>query len=208
MNIRSIIALSILAVCSFQASAISITNGGFEDGMSGWGGLTETFGFASVVSSYTDGTGTAYSPTEGTRFLNFWGNEDRARILSWSKGDQISFDYAITEGAIPSISDASLFFGVFNGISPLTAPSFSHEVPVLGSAFNTAIYTFTQNSPLDGLIAFQARGIQPGQGETNQDVGHILIDNIQVSSVPLPAAFFMFAPALAGLLSLRRKTLV
>ena len=211
MNIRSIIALSILTACSFQASAISITNGGFENGMSGWGGLTETFGFAEVVSSYTDITGTTYLPTEGTHFLNFWGNEDRAQTLSWSKGDQISFDYATTEAAYPYAS-SGLFFGVFSGLSPLQAPSFSHETPVfdspvLDSLFKRVTYTFTQNSPSDSLIAFQAQGISPGQGLTNQEVGHILIDNIQVSSIPLPTAFFMFVPALVGLLSLRRKTL-
>lgn len=206
MNIRSIITLSILTACSFQASAISITNGGFENGMSGWGGLTETFGFAEVVSSYTDIKGTTYLPTEGTHFLNFWGNEDRVQGLSWSKGDQISFDYTTTEGADPSFS-SGLFFGVFDGLSALESPSFSHETPIPNSTFRTLTYIFTQDSPVYGLIAFQALGIFPGQGLTNQEVGHILIDNVQVSSIPLPTAFFMFVPALAGLLSLRRKTL-
>lgn len=198
---KSIILLTSLTLYSFQVSA-TVCNGGFEDGMSCWGGLTETFGFAEVVSSYTDGAGTAYAPTEGTLFLNFWGTEDRAQSLSWSIGDQISFDYATVEGANPSTSDATLFFGLFDGLSPL-GDSFHLGSP--DSNFQTFTHTFTQDSPLDGLIVFQALGTMPGFGLTNQDVGHVLIDNIQFSAVPLPTALFMFAPALAGLLGLRRK---
>lgn len=208
MNLKStLILVASLTACSFQTQA-SLCNGGFESGdfsdnnpsQRCWSGLTEDFGFREVITSYTDGSGTTFGPTEGSYFVSLWGSNDLAQDFSWLSGDQLSFDWITVSGTNPGTSAVSLFAGLFDGLFPL-------ETLLSGAVgdttrFNTFTHTFTQDSPNNGLLAFQAWGIQPGQGLTNEEVGHILIDNVQLTSrsdkdngseVPEPNTLFLMA---------------
>ncbi len=202
----ALILVTSLTACSFQTQA-SLCNGGFEDGLTCWGGLTEEFGFKEVIPSYTDGRGITFTPTEGSFFLNLWGNNDIAQRFSWQAGDQISFDWAEAPGTrFPRIS---LFAALFNGISLEERLNLSVSDTTTFSTFN---HTFTQDSSalaFGSSLVFQAQGVMPyvHHGITNEEVGHILIDNVQFttasdpdSAVPEPdTAFLMGIAMLFGL---------
>ena len=190
-----------LVIYSFQAHA-SVCNGGFEQGFKCWGGLTETFGFAEVASSYTDGRGITFTPTEGSNFYNFWGGEDLHQGLSWKKGDQLSYDWAVAEGTNPNVNGASLFVSPTDGIGlfeSLLGPGSTTFDSATG--FYSTTHIFTDDSSLSsspGLV-FQAQGQFPSASLTNPEVGHILLDNVSITNVPLPgSALFMITSLLLG----------
>ncbi len=71
MKIKFMIVLLVgLAPSPFQAQATGVCNGGFEDGLSCWGSFDGDFGFKEIISSYTDGSGTTFTATEGSSFLS------------------------------------------------------------------------------------------------------------------------------------------
>lgn len=194
---NTLIFVTSLAICSFQIQA-SLCNGGFEDGLTCWGGLTEEFGYKEVISSYTDGRGITFSPTEGTSFVNLWGSNDLAQRVSWEIGDQVSFDWATALGTNPNVANTGLFAGLFDGLTLIRSFGLSQSNSDT-TVFNTFSYTFTEDSPEFGTLAFQALGTQPTFGLTDAEVGHILIDNVQFapgSAMPEPDTAFLIGAAL------------
>jgi len=195
----TIVLLFGLAISSFQTHAASLCNGGFEEGSMCWSGLTETFGFAEVTSSYTDGRGVTFTPTEGLFFYNFWGNEDLYQGVSWKKGDQLSYDWAVAEGTNPDLSSVSLFVEPTEGIGlfPVLSPDETTFNSVTG--FNSTTHIFTEDSPERSGLVFQAQGVSPFGGVTDAEVGHILLDNVKITMVPLPgSALLMITSLLFG----------
>jgi hypothetical protein len=185
-----------LVVSSFQVHA-TVMNGGFEQGSNYWGGLTETFGFAEVSSSYTDGKGIEFNPTEGSFFYNFWGNEDLHQGLSWKKGDQLSYDWAVAVGTNPNVSGASLF------VSPTSGPGLEENLLGPGNTtfdsvtgFYSTTHIFTDDSSEHPGLVFQAQGDSPMFGLTDPEVGHILLDNVSITSVPLPGSVLLMITSL------------
>jgi hypothetical protein len=190
-----------LVISSFQVHA-TVCDGGFEEGGMCWGGLTEIYGFAEVSSSYTDGKGIKFNPTEGSFFYNFWGGEDLYQELSWKKGDQLSYDWAVAVGTSPGFSGADLFVSPTSGIGLLESllgpgnTTFNSD-----TGFYSTTHIFTDDSlgvEAPGLV-FQANGEFPMFGFTDLEVGHILLDNVSITSVPLPgSALLMITSLLFG----------
>lgn len=85
-----------------------------------------------------------------------------------------------------------------NGISAYSNGSLLDTVTGTGGAVhNWVVYSFIVVGTGLDTIKFAATGIDDSLGGS--------LDDIRVSVVPLPAAAFLFAPALLGFLGLRRK---
>jgi hypothetical protein len=194
MKIKFLIVLLVgLAFSSFQGQATGICNGGFEDGLSCWGSLDGDFGFKEVTSSYTDGRGITFTPSEGSSFLNLWGEEDLYQEISWKKGDQLSFDLAETVGTNPDAPGVGLSMKFIQGNELYS----EYAILVSGTTLESVSHTFTEDSWEDSGLVFQAFYTSFPEGNfTNEELGRILIDNIQVTSVPLPGGVLLMATSL------------
>ena len=213
MNIKyTLILITSFAIYSLQSQAIPL-NRGFEDGLDGlthWSPLLENFGFAESVTGYTVAVppfgSIGIGPTEGNRLLNLWGNNDLHQRFSWSARDLISFDWALATHLNRSPAhNAALRVGIID-----SGVTLRDQFTLSTSTFNTFStfnYEFTQdNLGGQGGLVFQALGRSPdpigSNGLTNDDVGHILIDNINFATsgttgnVPEPDIGFLMLIAL------------
>lgn len=86
-----------------------------------------------------------------------------------------------------------------NGISILWNGDLVDTVTAVGGAKNEwVIYSFLVNAVGNDTLTFAAVGKSDSLGGS--------LDAVSVSAVPVPAAAFLFAPALLGFMGLRRKT--
>ena len=195
-----------LVVSPFQVHA-TLLNGGFEDG-SRWGNLTEFFGTWEVASSYTDARGITFTPTEGSFFLDFWGNEDLWQGVSWKKGDQLSYDWAETVGTRPEFGGISLLVYPTEDIS--LVPFLSEGINIFDSVtgFTSTTHTFTEDSLEFSGLVFQAQGISTlgFDPETNPAIfSHILLDNVKITSVSSPGGVLLMIVSLPFWVSRHRR---
>lgn len=207
MNIKFYLILLIsLLTSSFHVNA-TVCNGGFENGHTCWSNLTEGFGFSEIETSYTDANSTIYTSTEGSFFFNFWGNDDLFQSVSWKKGDILSFDYTQTIATTSPNEGVSLIVGLTNG--PEVTKTISDGLPAIkaGSGqFETFSYTFLEDSTDDSGLFFQASDRFPLEFDFDNpnEIEHILLDNVQISGVPLPGGVLFMATALLLLYSSSR----
>lgn len=85
-----------------------------------------------------------------------------------------------------------------NGISVFWNGALLDTVSAVGSNIhNWVVYSFTVQAIGNDVLKFAAVGKEDTLGGS--------LDAVKVNAVPIPAALFLFAPALIGLLGLRRK---
>jgi len=124
---------------------------------------------------------------------------------SWSE----TFTFTITETSTLTVTDAFLsgdIFEVFSDGTSLgrtsTPTSFdqqtfsNYDAAAADSRWSTGIWAFLAGTYTISGISFDSP-FDYGRAALKLDTG--------VSAVPVPAALFLFAPALLGLLGLRRK---
>jgi len=144
--------------------------------------------------------------TDVTANLVGGGSEDADACLNFSGNDGNGVDFS---------ADINTLFGTDSGLIweqtakdesfavgetewSFTGPLSDPFLIVLKSGNNFAAYLFEN---LDGI----GTGTFDTVGVTGQGISHISLYTTGVSEVPLPAAAFLFAPALLGFMGLRRK---
>jgi len=186
-----------------NANAALFYNGSFETGnLAGWNDNATT-GSSAVVTSSTAYDGTVYAATEGDYFAELTADSSITQLISWSAGEIMTFDWAFLGFDYEPYLDAS-FFSVFDGANQLIGGTLS-SISITGdygdTGWNTASYEFVNAG--SGSINFGVSNL----GDNILD-SKLLIDNLTPSAVPIPAALFLFAPALLGFFGLRRKAAV
>lgn len=147
----------------------------------------------------TDGSFDANSGLVETAYLingNIGGNA--ATVLNALNGLlTTSYDFSGTkyDGTDPN-SWIGTTGGSILGSSPISAVLLKTNTYSLFAVFNTAVTDLYWNNEWTKLIS------PNGQA---QNLSHYIIYDGELSEVPLPAAAFLFAPALLGLMGLRRK---
>ncbi|MFT7234600.1 MAG: hypothetical protein ACI9QV_000162 [Methylophagaceae bacterium] len=197
---KKIILLAAALLLSAQAQAANIViNGSFEDPDI----ATGTWTVLNSIPGWTTGgagveirdnvAGTAY---QGDQFaeLDSHGNNSNSSI-SQILNTVVGQMYELTFAYSPRIrqSDAT------NGIDVSWNGALLSTVTAMGSsAHNWIVYSFMVEAVGHDTLKFAATGIEDTLGGS--------LDAIEVNAVPIPAAAFLFAPALLGFLGLRRKT--
>jgi hypothetical protein len=225
---KSLLTLATLAALFFSsfssASTIGITGTGYSlntDTNIVTGGGLEWLRWDQTVGQSINSALTNYSAdgwrlatnTEMATLLNTWFNRwsiDPKFTASENITQQYNLDKHYT-GSSP----ADYFFLIFGRsyfdstyISPFEGIKALYGADLNGNnKYNKAeiqdswIYSSTSYGP--GFVKLNWDGYSP-EWELNQ-TGVALVRDIQISSVPVPASAFMFAPALLGFLALRRK---
>jgi hypothetical protein len=202
MKLKFILATSVFALASqVQASPVNLVqNASFELDTVASGTYIQQ---ANSITNWTTDQGDFIEirnnkvgqASDGVNFveLDSKDNSNIYQTIATTVGQAytLSFDYS------PRIDQPSNT----NGISVLwnsTVISVPAIITGAGSASNVwTNYVFTVIGTGSDDLAFTAQGISDSLGGG--------IDNISVSAVPLPAAAFLFAPALLGFMGLRRK---
>jgi len=186
----------------------AIINPSFEDGLTGWSAtkVGTSWGYGSTSSLATDGSKSVrmYSTTTCAN-AGCGGN-------SFSSGDYIGLSQSFDFTGITEIQFDATLTG--SGIGATSHQSFIQTAAYIGntlvwSEVNRAQYLniAIDTSLFSGLQMLEFRVEAIGSGVDYQS-DHIYLDNIrtnEINAVPIPAAVFMFAPALLGFMGFRRK---
>ncbi len=198
MKIKSVLALTLFAL-STQVNAAGmnlVVNGSFEnpdvpagsyniyDTIQGW----TTAGAGVEIRDNV--VGTAY---EGDQFAELDSNSNSSifqNIANTVSGQSYLLSFAFS----PRIGQSSLTNGIsafWNGVlvDSVTANG--------GSSNNWTMFQYLVTGTGTDTLQFSAVGESDSLGGN--------LDSVSVSAVPLPAAAFLFAPALLGFMGLRRK---
>ena len=175
------ILLPILLAASFSANA-AITNGGFETGdLTGWTCGGADYCISSTADSHT-----------GTYSMQGYDNTGFATLSqSFATAIGSTYDLEFWSRAYSTNAGNILRYDISGSTS---------------SVSTTTDWLLTQSS----FVASSALTSLSFLFETNSGTGTWFIDDVSVglsdvSQVPVPAALFMFAPALLGFMGLRRK---
>lgn len=174
--------LAALFLVSANANAALITNGGFEDvGIAPWscsGG-----GLCSVQS------GTVHSGSQALRAYSNFSLSTLAQNFATTAGDTYDLE----------------FWSKASNIHAGNTLRYTTDGVNLTTVATTTDWSLTQLS----FVASAASTTLTFFFETDIGSGSWFIDDVAeasaVSAVPVPAALFMFAPALLGFLGFRRK---
>ncbi|OUR64787.1 hypothetical protein A9Q79_05710 [Methylophaga sp. 42_25_T18] len=197
---------SLLFTVSANAAGVNlVVNGSFEDpdiATGSWSVHSAIDGWSTTgagVEVRDNIAGTAY---DGQQFVELdshrWPNNTNTnssihQTLNTIIGQSylLSFAYSARINQPSTTNGISVFW---NGLEldSVTATG--------GSTHNWTIFEYLVTGIGNDLLTFSATG-------TNDSLGGSL-DAVSVSAVPIPAAAFLFAPALLGLLGLRRKTTI
>lgn len=228
---KSLITLAALATLVFStfssAATIGVTGTGYslntETNIVTGGGLEwlrwdQTVGQSinSALANYsTDGWRLATN-IEMATLLNTWFNR-WSFDPNFTDSENITQQYTLDKYYTSSSSPADYFFLLFGRsyfdstyISPFEGITALYGADLNGNnKYNKAevqdswIYSSTSYGP--GFVKLNWDGYTADL--THPSTGVALVRDIQISSVPVPAAAFMFAPVLLGFLALRRKFL-
>ena len=194
---------------SFSANA-SIINPSFEDGLTGWSatkvGTSWGYGSSSWPVPVTDGSQSVRMYSTTTCLNKGCGGS------SFSSGDYIGLSQSLDFTNITEIQFDSTLLS--SGQSSPTFQSFTRAAAYIGSTLVWSEVTLDEylniaiNTTLfSGIQSLEFRIEATGDGVDSKS-DQIYLDNIrtnEINAVPIPAAAFMFAPALLGFLGLRRR---
>jgi len=184
--------ISILAICVFVASSMSTAYASTIETFDTEAAATELLNFDAFTGDSATEYGGSYGPS-GSKDIFFNGFESTNSIsLKDTSLVILSFDYyerANTDSNDIGLTWAWTFYDVLGKI----AGSRKYTTTGVRADLNMDLIA-------EGLIGVTA--IQLSHPD-----GHMYIDNLEydVSAVPVPAALFLFAPALLGFLGFRRK---
>ena len=177
---------------SQAAQAANVVNADFSAGLSGWtaqGTVNAASGYAALTAEGISTSG--FGGTEGASL---------SQNIFVKAGSIVSFDYNFTTSDYLPFNDFALVVG---DVSHLVS-----NVAALGNTNgNTSStgwqrFSFVASSNFSTLM-FLVSNVQ----DTNLD-STLFIDNVQVTSTPIPAAVWLFGSSLAGLMGFRRKSAV
>ena len=176
----------------------ALVNSGFETAdLSSWDTSTNVTG-AAVATTLDDG----YTATSGDYFAALTANASISQAIAWGAGDVLSFDWAFNAKDLLPYNDFSLFT-VTNAAGTIIDGVKLSDVLATGAfgstAWDTMAYTF--GAAGSGFVNF---GVWDALDNINNS--KLYLDNMSLEEVPIPAAAFLFLPAIAGLIRLRRRS--
>lgn len=191
------ILFALLMGLTMQVSAANlIVNGSFENpdiAAGSWSVYDSIPGWSTTgtgVEIRDNFMGTAY---EGDQFaeLDSYSNSSIMQTIATEAGAEYTLSFAYS----PRINQPAST----NGIDVFWNGNLLSSITETGSSVNTwMLYTFSVIGTGQDILEFVATGIDDCLGGN--------LDAIALSEVPVPAAAFLFAPALLGFMGLRRKT--
>ena len=190
----SVYALVLMVMWLNQGHAALLTNGSFEDGLTGW--TVNPFSGGTIVTSGVEGS------SDGTSAAIFNGGDQLGGTLSQTFSTTIGteyrleFDFGVYSGSYPG-SNLTLQVDL-NGVGSLlsTAVTYSASSP---TQFNGSSFNFTADSSSTTLLFTDFTS-----ASETISVDSVL-DNVSVSSVPIPAAVWLFSSGIIGIIGIGRK---
>lgn len=184
--------VNLVANGSFENTPSVVAPGTFEtfNSISGW----TTGGNANGIEIRNDRVGTAF---DGVNFaeLDSTGNSNLFQTLSTIAGQVYNLSFAYSP-RMDQPSDTNGISALWNGnIISVPAIITGNGAGNMDNVWTT--YVFSVIGTGSDILGFSAEGISDTFGGG--------IDSVSVSAVPIPAAAFLFAPALLGFMGLRRK---
>ncbi len=198
-----IFALLVLSIQVNAASTNLIVNGSFEDpdiksgswtvvnALAGWStGKAGVEVRDNVVGTAYDGKQFVELDTHPTQSISKTNSSISQNLTNTISGQSYLLSFAYS----PRIKEPS----TTNGISAFWNDTLLTSITGKGGAINNwTIFEFMVIGTGNDTLKFAAIGKEDTLGGN--------LDAVSVSAVPVPAALFLFAPALLGLLGLRRK---
>ena len=180
--------LGLLSVSQIANSA-TIANGNFDSGLAGWnteGNVTVDSGYA-VLNTFNGIDTSVYGGTNGSIL---------SQAVNALAGDVISFSYSFNTDDYLPYNDFALVAG--------DAQYLVSDVATVGDGDSSGWqnFSFTALSDFSDLKFIVSNHTDTGFNST------LYIDNVSsgsVSSVPVPAAVWLFGSGLVGLLGFNRK---
>lgn len=195
------IATALLALCTqVNAAGVNlVTNSSFENpdiATGSWRVYTSIGGWTTTGSGVEIRDQVAGSAYDGTQFveLDSHGGSDTNSSITQNLSTNSNLSYLLSFAYSPRINQPEHTNGIsvtWNGVE---------LGPVSGtgsSSHNWKVFEFIVAGTGNDKLTFTAIG-------TDDTLGGSL-DAVSVSAVPIPAAAFLFAPALLGFMGLRRK---
>ena len=218
---KYIFLLTSLLALSFNVNAAlfqGTSTGTFENPTGLPGLVTTGVGTSSFTTgtgpSSLDYTGSAFDVNENISFI--FGNLDyhNGGNIAGTTATGVELSVSLNFTA-PTVMTESFNFDLGLVNTPNTGTP-AENADII-SFDNSAAFNFFSYGGTDYTLEFLGFGLLTGSGFTLQNNFHVLEDadaNVQLvgritstpSAVPVPAALFMFAPALLGFFGLRRKT--
>ncbi|NDY72138.1 hypothetical protein DO021_14205 [Desulfobacter hydrogenophilus] len=191
-----------------QASAITIQNASFEDGLDASNGWDNSGTVATSSSFYYRMYDTTFNATDGDDFAQLTGDTYIYQELSWSTGDIISFDWNFLSFDSGLLTD-SWYFGVYNLnsgdlIETIVTMSFE-ELVVFPIEWQPFSYKFESDSKADYAIIFGVSIDPDNYSYSSYEPSVLLVDNITTTTIPEPATMFLLAFGLLSIAGIRRK---
>lgn len=198
-----------MSASSFAAFEL-MTNGDFEDGLSGWGTFADGDGGSSATHSATGGNGGGYGIASAAN--GGWGaGFVQTTIVGGAENPLNIADYGYAAGDTMSFTFDMYASNGTAGETGIKVESWAGGAFIGGSDVQTDIDGTTDWANYSGSYTLAAGadafkvvlvGTNTG-GITGFD--NLMIDNLNASAVPVPAAAWLFGSALAGLVAVRRN---
>jgi hypothetical protein len=161
------------------AGALTIENGSFENGLSGWETTipADSEGSVSIVSSSTADDGTVYTPRAGNSFAEITATASLQQTgLNWNAGEQLTFNWAFLGFDELPFDDFASFTATGEGTVTLA------NIDAVGTNGDTdwQSYEYTFANSGSGSIEFAVTNV----GDQDLQFSSILlIDNVMSISV-------------------------
>jgi hypothetical protein len=196
---KKVILASIVFVLSWNVQAANIVvNGSFESPelkAKTWKVFQSIDGWSTVGAGIEIRNNVAGSAYEGNQFaeLDSHGKQSNSSI-SQTLSTMLGKVYKLSFAYSPRIKQPE----DTNGIDVFWNGNLLQSISGAGSKVHDwLVYSFMVQGTGKDVLAFEATGKQDTLGGS--------LDDVSVSAVPIPAAALLFAPALLGLIGLRRR---
>jgi hypothetical protein len=193
------------------ACALTITNGSFETGLSGWSPVVSTVydtdgnvvstGSVEVVTTTNAYDGTPYTPKDGSYFAKLVADSALLQMsLNWDAGDVISFSWAFLAFDYAPYIDFSNF--AILTVAPDAFVLTLADVLGVGDYGDTGWmdYKYTFKNSGSGNILF---GVSNFSDQAMSSV--LLVDNVSTTATPEPATLLLLGSGMLGMAYLKKR---
>jgi len=210
MNIKNLATATLALTMSASSLAAFelVNNGDFESGLDFFG--TYNDGAASATHAASGGNPGGHGLSTG----GGWGAGFVALSGFGPNGEELPIsasDWGYAAGDTINITFDMIKSADATGLTGMKVESWANGSLIVGSDVQTAIeattdwanysHSYTLNSAADAFKVVLVGNV--GTGTVGFD--NLMIDNLNASAVPVPAAAWLFGSALAGLVAVRRK---